>query len=95
LLVEDFKVVLHLYEPRSLSTDVLSVSFSTMHCGLPSLDGFLFLPEPLNLLLDSGYVLFLCCCFFLSFFIPITNLDVIELHFLRGWLRQVSFSGLP
>jgi hypothetical protein len=36
LLAEDFKVVLHLYEPRSLSTDVLSVSFSTLYCGLPS-----------------------------------------------------------
>jgi hypothetical protein len=54
LLVEDFKVVLHLCEPRSLSTDVLSVSFGTLHCILPSYDGFMFLPEPLRLLLDSG-----------------------------------------
>jgi hypothetical protein len=53
-LVEDFKVVLHLCEPRSFSTDVLSASFGTLHCGLPSSDGFLFLLEPLNLLLDSG-----------------------------------------
>jgi hypothetical protein len=36
LLAGDFKVVLHLYEPRSLSTDVLSMSFGTLHCGLPS-----------------------------------------------------------
>jgi hypothetical protein len=36
LLAEDFKVVLHLCEPRSLSTDVSSVIFGTLHCGLPS-----------------------------------------------------------
>jgi hypothetical protein len=36
LLAEDFKVVLHLCEPHSLSTDVLPASFSTLHCDLPS-----------------------------------------------------------
>jgi hypothetical protein len=36
LLAEDFKVVLHLCEPHTLSTDVLSTSFGTLHCGLPS-----------------------------------------------------------
>jgi hypothetical protein len=36
LPAEDFMVVLHLCEPRLLSTDVLSVSFGTLHCGLPS-----------------------------------------------------------
>jgi hypothetical protein len=36
LLAEDFKVVLHLCEPHSLSTDVLSVSFGMLHCGLTS-----------------------------------------------------------
>jgi hypothetical protein len=40
LLAEDFEVVLHLCDPRSLSTDVLSVSFGALHCGLPSSDGF-------------------------------------------------------
>jgi hypothetical protein len=55
----------------------------------------MFLPEPLKLLLDSGKLLFLYCCFiFLGFFISIANLDVIELLFLRGWLTQVSFSAL-
>jgi hypothetical protein len=54
LLAEDFEVVLHLCEPRLLSVDVLSTSFGTLHCGLPSQYGFLFLPEPLDLLLDFG-----------------------------------------
>jgi hypothetical protein len=45
---------IHLCEPRSLSVDVLSMSSSALHRGLPSQNGFLFLLEPLNLLLDSG-----------------------------------------
>jgi hypothetical protein len=54
LLVEDFEVILHFCEPRSFYVDVLSTSFDTLYCGLPSKDGFLFLSEPLDLLLDSG-----------------------------------------
>jgi hypothetical protein len=54
LLVEDVQVVLHLCEPCSLSIDVLSMSFDVLHHGLPSQNGFLFLPKPLDLLLDSG-----------------------------------------
>jgi hypothetical protein len=53
LLAENFKVVLHHSEPRSLSVDVLSTSFGALHCGLVSHNGFLFLSEPLDLLLDS------------------------------------------
>jgi hypothetical protein len=54
LLVEEVQVVLHLCEPCSLSIDVLSMSFGVLHHGLPSQNGFLFLPKPLDLLLDSG-----------------------------------------
>jgi hypothetical protein len=54
LLVEDAHVVLHLCEPRSLFVDVLSMSFDALHHGLPSQNGFLFLPKPLDLLLDSS-----------------------------------------
>jgi hypothetical protein len=54
LLTEDVQVILHLYEPRSLYVDVLSMIFSALHHGLPSHNGFLFLLEPLDLLLDSG-----------------------------------------
>jgi hypothetical protein len=51
LLAEDFEVVLHLCEHRSLFVDVLSMSFNTLNCNLPSQNGFMFLPEPLYLLL--------------------------------------------
>jgi hypothetical protein len=56
------------------------MSFGALHCSLPPHDGFLFLAEPLNLLLDSRQLLFLCYCFFFfSFFIPIVDLEVIKL----------------
>jgi hypothetical protein len=54
LLTEDVQVVLHLCEPRSLPIDVLPASFDVLNCSMPSQNGFLFLSEPLNLLLDSG-----------------------------------------
>jgi hypothetical protein len=54
LLIEDTEGVLYLCEPRSLPIDVLPVRFSTMNCGLPSQYGLLFLPKPINFLLDSG-----------------------------------------
>jgi hypothetical protein len=54
LLAEDLQVVMHLCEPRPLSVDVLSTSLGTPHRGLPSQNGFLFLLEPLDLLLVSG-----------------------------------------
>jgi hypothetical protein len=79
LLAEDIQVVLHLCEPRSLPIDVLPVSFDALHCSLPSQDGFLFLPEPLILPLESSELLFLCCCcLFFNFLIPIIDLDVIK-----------------
>jgi hypothetical protein len=95
LLVEDVQVVLHLCESRSLSVDVLSTSFSVLHYSLPSQNGFLFLLEHLDLLLDSGQLLFLYCrCFFLGFVVPIIDLDVVRLLFPRGWLTWISFDGL-
>jgi hypothetical protein len=54
LLTEDVQVVLHLYEPCSLPVDILHVSFNALNCNMPSQNGFLFLSEPLNLLLDSS-----------------------------------------
>jgi hypothetical protein len=81
LLAEDDQVVLHLYEPHSLSVDVLPVIFGALHCSLPSQDGFLFLPEPLNLLLNFGEFRFLCCCcLFFGLLIPIIDLDMIKIH---------------
>jgi hypothetical protein len=51
---KNIKSVLHLCEPHSLPIDVLPVSFGTLDCSLPSQDGLLCLPEPLNFLLDSS-----------------------------------------
>jgi hypothetical protein len=66
LLMEDMHVVLRLCKPRSLPIDVLPMSFSALHCSLSYHDGFLFLSEPLNLLLNSSEFLFLCYCYFLA-----------------------------
>jgi hypothetical protein len=52
-LTENIKGVLYLCEPRSLSIDVLPVSFGALDYSLPSQDGLLFLLKPLNFLLDS------------------------------------------
>jgi hypothetical protein len=80
LLTENGEGVLYLSELRSLSVNVLLVGLDVLDCNLSSQDGFLFLPEPLNFLLDSGQFLLLCCYFiFLGFFIPIMVLDLIEL----------------
>jgi hypothetical protein len=54
LLMEDVHVVLHLCEPHLLHVDGFPASFDVLHCSLPSQNGFLFLLDPLNLLLDSG-----------------------------------------
>jgi hypothetical protein len=53
-LMKTIKHVLHLCEAHSLPVDVLPVSFNTLDCSLPSQDGLLFLPKPLNFLLDSS-----------------------------------------
>jgi hypothetical protein len=55
LLAKDVDSVLYLCEPcsLSLSIDVLPLSFEVLDCRLPPHDGFLFLTEPLILLLDS------------------------------------------
>jgi hypothetical protein len=54
LLAKDLDGVLELHEPCSLSTYMLPFGFSTLSCDLPVSDGFLFLMEPLNLLLNHG-----------------------------------------
>jgi hypothetical protein len=80
LRMENIESVLHLCELRSLSVNILPVSFDAMDCNLSCQDGLLFLPEPLNFLLDSGQILlFYCCLFSLGFFIPIKDLDLVKL----------------
>jgi hypothetical protein len=79
-LTKNIEGVLHLCKPRSLPIDVLPMSFSVFDCTLSSQDELLFLPEPLNFLLDSCQLFLLCYYFFLlGFFIPITDLDLIKL----------------
>jgi hypothetical protein len=57
-----------------------SMSLGTLSCYLPPHDGFLFLMEPLNFLLDLDQLFFLFCRFiFISFFIPVLHLDLIKL----------------
>jgi hypothetical protein len=58
LLVKDLNGVLELRESCSFSVNVLSFGFDTLRCCLPPCDAFLFLTEPLHLLLDSGQLLF-------------------------------------
>jgi hypothetical protein len=54
LLTKDLDVVLELCEPCSFSIDVLPFGFGMPSCCLPSCDSFLFLAEPLDLLLNPG-----------------------------------------
>jgi hypothetical protein len=54
LLAEDLNGVLELCESCSFSVDVLPPDFVMLSCCLLPCDGFLFLTEPLYLLLDSG-----------------------------------------
>jgi hypothetical protein len=55
---------------------MLSVSFGLLSDGLPSHDGFLFLPEPLYFQLNPGQLLHFCYGFiFFGFLIPILYLD--------------------
>jgi hypothetical protein len=68
LLVSDFDGVLYLCEPCSLSVDVLPLGFGVLGCHLPTHDGFLFLVEPLNLLLDSEQLLLINSFIFRGFF---------------------------
>jgi hypothetical protein len=54
LLSKDLDGVLDLHEPCLLSVYMLPFGFDALSCGLPVSDGFLFLTEPLDLLLNSG-----------------------------------------
>jgi hypothetical protein len=54
LLAKDLDIVLELCEPCPLSVYMLPSGFVTLSCGLPMSDGFLFLTEPCNILLNPG-----------------------------------------
>jgi hypothetical protein len=70
---------------------MLPSSFDTLSCRFPPRDGFLFLTEPLDFLLDSEQLLLLFYNFiFISFFVPVLHLKLVvlsaALNDLR-WLR--------
>jgi hypothetical protein len=78
LLAKDVNGVLQPYYPCSLSVYVLSPGFGTLNCCLPPHDGFLFLTEPLDLLLDYEHLL-LCSFILGGFCLPILHLDLLKL----------------
>jgi hypothetical protein len=56
---------------------MLPSSFDALSCCLPPHDGFLFLMEPIDFVLDSDQLLLLL--FYGFIFIPVLHLDLIEL----------------
>jgi hypothetical protein len=58
---------------------MLPPGFNILGRCLSPLDGFLFLIEPLNLLLDSEQLLF-SSLVFRGFFVLVLQLDLFELH---------------
>jgi hypothetical protein len=78
LLAMDLDGILELCESCSFSIDMLPSTLGTLCCCLPPCDGFLFLTEPLDLLLDSGKLLF-CSSVFEGLFFPIFHLNMLEL----------------
>jgi hypothetical protein len=59
---------------------MLPLSFGVLSCCLPSHDGFLFLTEPLDFLLDFDQLLLFFYDFvFISLFVPVLHMDSVEL----------------
>jgi hypothetical protein len=54
LLAEVLDIILELYKPCLLPVNVPPFGFDKLGCCLPPHDDFLFLVEPLDLLLDPG-----------------------------------------
>jgi hypothetical protein len=79
LLAKDFNVVLELCKSCSLSVNVLPSGLGTLSCCLPPCEGFLFLAEPLDLLLDPGQLFLLCGFVFEVLIFPIFYLDLLKL----------------
>jgi predicted CDP-diglyceride synthetase/phosphatidate cytidylyltransferase len=91
-LAKDVDGVLQLYEPCSLQVYMLPSSIDALgHC-LSPYDGFLFLMEPLNLLLDSEQLLLFNSLISRGFFLPVLQLDLFEL---RISLDDLNWRGCP
>jgi hypothetical protein len=57
---------------------VLPLGFGALDYHLPSQNGFLFLMEPLDLLLDSEQLLLVSSFIFGGLFLPVLQLDLLE-----------------
>jgi hypothetical protein len=80
LMADDLNIVLEFYKPFPLPINVLPPGFSALGRCLSSHDGFLFLTEPLNLLLDSEQLLLFSSLISGGFFLLVLQLDLFELH---------------
>jgi hypothetical protein len=87
LLEKDLNSVLELCKSCSLCVDVLFASFGVLSYCLPPHDGFLFLSEPLDLLLDSNQLLF-CDIVFESFIFPVFHLYLLEVYVVLDYLNR-------
>jgi hypothetical protein len=87
LLAKDLDGVLELRESCSFFVNMLPPGFDMLGCCLPSLDSFLFLVEPFDLLLDSGQLLL-----FYNIVLPVFHLDLLELCIL---LNDLNWQRCP
>jgi hypothetical protein len=87
LLAKDLDGVLELRKSCSFSVNMLSSGFCMLNYWLPPLDGFLFLTEPLDLLLDSRQLLLFYSFIFKGFIFPVLHLDLLEVYILLNDLN--------
>jgi hypothetical protein len=97
-LAEDVNGILQFCQPRTLPIDVLSLTFGTLSDFLSSHDGLLLLSKPLYFLLDPDQLALVGRSFLFFCFIPILDIDLVELGFalvdLRRWWRWVGVEVL-
>jgi hypothetical protein len=79
LLMKDLDIVVELCESYPFSVDMLPSSFGTLRCCLPPCDDFLFLMEPLDLLLEPSQLLFFYDFVSIGLVFPILHLDLLDL----------------
>jgi hypothetical protein len=80
LLAKDLDVVLQLCKPSSLYVYVLPSGLGVLSYGLSTDDGFLFLVEVLDLVLNPGKLCFRRFFILEGFVFPIFHLDLLKLY---------------
>jgi hypothetical protein len=86
LLMKDLDGILEFRKSCSFSVYALPLGFCTLNCCLPPHDGFLFLIEPFDLLLDSNQLLF-SGFVFKGFFFPIFHLELLQVYVVLDYLN--------